>query len=74
MGTAGAGDAFTSTLSFMLASGADPVRSLRAAAINSAAVVTQPDTTDGLLDRQTLDARIVAHSADLPVQFRAWAE
>lgn len=73
-GTAGAGDAFTSTLSFMLASGADPVRALRAAAINSAAVVTQPDTTDGLLDRQMLEARIAAHSADLPVQFRAWAE
>jgi ribokinase len=74
MGTAGAGDAFTSTLSFMLASGADPVRSLRAAAINSAAVVAQPDTTHGLLDRQTLEARIAANSADLPVQFRAWAE
>ena len=73
-GTAGAGDAFTSTLSFMLASGADPVRSLRAAAINSAAVVAQPDTTHGLLDRQTLETRIAAHSADLPVQFRAWAE
>lgn len=74
MGTAGAGDAFTSTLSFMLASGAEPAQALKGAAINSAAVVTRPDTTHGLLDRETLDARIAAHGADLPVQFRAWAE
>jgi len=74
MGTAGAGDAFTSTLSLMLASGAEPAQALRGAAVNSAAVVTRPDTTHGLLDRAALDARIAEHSADLPVQFRAWAE
>jgi ribokinase len=74
MGTAGAGDAFTSTLSLMLASGAGPAEALRAAAINSAAVVTRSDTTDGLLDRDALDARIVTHEAELPVQFRPWED
>ena len=73
MGTAGAGDAFTATLSFLLASGAEPALALQGAAINSAAVVTSPDTTDGLLDRETLEARIAARAVDLPVQFRAWA-
>jgi ribokinase len=74
MGTAGAGDAFTSTLSLMLASGVGPAEALKAAAINSAAVVTRSDTTDGLLDRDALDAQIATHEADLPVQFRAWAD
>lgn len=73
MGTAGAGDAFTSTLSLMLASGAEPARALRAAAINSAAVVTRSDTTEGLLDREALEAQIAARAADLPVQFQPWA-
>jgi ribokinase len=74
MGTAWAGDAFTATLSLMLASGAEPAHALVGAAVNSAAVVTSPDTTHGLLDREALDARIAVHSADLPVQFRAWAD
>ena len=74
MGTAGAGDAFTATLSLMLASGAEPAHALMGAAVNSAAVVTSPDTTHGLLDRKALDARIAVHSSDLPVQFRAWAD
>jgi ribokinase len=74
MGTAGAGDAFTATLSFMLASGAEPAQALKAAAVNSASVVTRSDTTEGLLDRTALDSRVASHSADLPVQFRAWAD
>jgi ribokinase len=74
MGTAGAGDAFTSTLSLMLASGAEPAQALQAATVNSAAVVTRSDTTDGLLDRDALNARIAARGGDVPVQFRPWAQ
>ena len=74
MGTAGAGDAFTSTLSFMLAAGEAPDRALKCAAINSASVVTAPDTTHGLLDRKALEARIAADGAELPVQFHPWGD
>jgi ribokinase len=74
MGTAGAGDAFTASLSLMLASGAEPAQALKSAAINSAAVVAYADTTHGLLTRDALDARMAAHGAELQVQFRAWAE
>jgi ribokinase len=74
MGTAGAGDAFTSTLSLMLASGAGPADALRAAAINSASVVTHSDTTYGLLERGAIEARMATLKSDLPVQFRPWAE
>lgn len=73
MGTAGAGDAFTSTLALMLAEGADPAQALRAAAINSASVVTCADTTTGLLDRKALEAKLVAVKNDLPVRFWPWA-
>jgi ribokinase len=66
MGTAGAGDAFTSTLSLMLASGAEPARGAQGGAVNSAAVVTRSDTTDGLLDRDALDAQIAAHERRSP--------
>jgi sugar/nucleoside kinase (ribokinase family) len=74
MGTAGAGDAFTATLSLMLASGAEPAHALKSAAVNSASVVTHSDTTHGLLDRDAIEARIVALEPDLPVQFQAWVE
>jgi ribokinase len=72
MGTAGAGDAFTATLSLMLASGAEPAQALRAAAVNSASVVTYSDTTLGLLDRGAMEDRVGALGADLPVHFQPW--
>jgi len=56
-GTAGAGDAFVSTLAFFLASGFSPEPSLRLAAHNAASVVSHVNTTDGLLELDTLKAR-----------------
>ncbi|MGE0212435.1 MAG: carbohydrate kinase family protein [Parvibaculaceae bacterium] len=72
MGTAGAGDAFSSTLSFMLASGAEPQDALRAASINAASVVTHADTTEGLLDLETLKNRAAAAQKELPVGTWPW--
>lgn len=73
MGTAGAGDAFTSTLSLVLAAGAGPAQALRAASVNSASVVTCSDTTSGLLDRAGLDARVASMSEEVPVTTWPWA-
>ncbi len=72
MGTAGAGDAFSSTLAFMLASGAEPADALRAASINAASVVTHSDTTSGLLDSETLRARVDAARGNLTVRTWPW--
>lgn len=58
-GTAGAGDAFASTLAAALASQAPTEIAIRAAAINAAAVVGFVDTQTGLLDRKELDRRLV---------------
>ena len=60
-GTAGAGDAFCSTLTGALASGTLPARAMFRAALNSASVVSHIDTTTGLqsaeaLASQTADA------------------
>lgn len=71
-GTAGAGDAFSSTLAFMLASGAEPQDALRAASINAASVVTHADTTEGLLDLGTLKARASDARQELPVGAWPW--
>jgi sugar/nucleoside kinase (ribokinase family) len=57
-GTAGAGDAFASTLSAYLSEGKDPEQALRAAAVNSASVVQQVDTQSGLLSRRKLENRV----------------
>lgn len=48
-GTAGAGDAYAATLATFLAQGRGPEDSMRAAALNSAAVVGHIDTQSGLL-------------------------
>lgn len=48
-GTAGAGDAFASTLSAFIASGAPTDTALRAAALNAASVIGYTDTQTGLL-------------------------
>lgn len=59
-GSAGAGDAFCSTLASELARGEDAERALRAAAVNAASVVGAVNTTDGLLSHDALDAAIAA--------------
>ena len=71
-GTAGAGDAFTSTLSALLASGEKVEAALRAAAVNAAAVVAAVDTQSGLLNRDQLDEKVSAVAAQLPVTSWNW--
>ena len=71
-GTAGAGDAYTSTLCAMLAGGEDVEYALHAAAVNAAAVVSEVDTQSGLLDRAELDARITECKFQLPVKTWDW--
>lgn len=66
-GTAGAGDAFISTLSAFLASGRSPELALRAATINASAVVAEIDTQIGLMKRDALEQAIIDHAARLPV-------
>jgi ribokinase len=72
-GTAGAGDAFSSTLAFMTASGASAERALRAGVINAAAVVTRSDTTSGLLDSEQLLTELKRRQGELPVASWSWA-
>jgi ribokinase len=67
-GTAGAGDAFTSTFATFIAFGASPEQALRAATINAANVVSYIDTQTGLLRRQELEACIAERSGELPIQ------
>lgn len=64
-GTAGAGDAFVSTLGARLVQGLDPEDALADAALNAAAVVEQTDTLSGLLAASDLEARRRALSPDL---------
>lgn len=56
-GTAGAGDAFVSTLAWALRSKMGPVDAMLVAAHNASSVVSHVNTTDGLLDRETLMKR-----------------
>ena len=67
-GTAGAGDAFASTLSSLLAAGEPCEAAVRAAAINAASVVGQVDTQSGLLAKSEIDTRIEALEARLPLR------
>ncbi|MEM9725079.1 MAG: carbohydrate kinase family protein [Pseudomonadota bacterium] len=53
-GTAGAGDAYATTLACALAEGAAPETAMRRAALNAASVVGRVNTTDGLLSKQAL--------------------
>ena len=57
LGTAGAGDAHTSTLAAALAEGATPGEAMLQAAMNSAAVVGALDTTSGLMTTDAMAAR-----------------
>jgi sugar/nucleoside kinase (ribokinase family) len=65
-GTAGAGDAFTSTLVAALAEGVAPGEALAQASVNAAAVIGMVDTTAGLLHRDELERRAQAFLADNP--------
>ena len=60
-GTAGAGDAFTSTFATFIAFGSKPEQALRAATVNAASVVSYVDTQTGLLPRAEIEKRIAAH-------------
>ena len=66
-GTAGAGDAFISTLSVFLAELRPPDETLRAATINAASVVGAIDAQTGLLDRAALNSRVIDSAGDLVV-------
>jgi sugar/nucleoside kinase (ribokinase family) len=56
-GTAGAGDAYCSTLTAALSEGAPPAEAMLEAAVNATAVISVVDTTSGLLSREDLTAR-----------------
>ena len=62
-GTAGAGDAFCSTLTAALAEGLEPPQAMREASINAASVVSHVDTSTGLLTPNEVAER---NTADLP--------
>jgi ribokinase len=71
-GTAGAGDAFNSTFTAYVALGSPPEDALRAAAINSAAVVGHVDTQSGLLTRDEINSRLAREMDKLNV--RIWSQ
>lgn len=67
VGTAGAGDAFSSTLAAGLAQGQTPAQALRAATLNATAVVSRLDTQSGLLRADEM-AEALARHPELQVQ------
>jgi ribokinase len=67
-GTAGAGDAFTSTFATFIALGAKPEQAVQAATVNAASVVSYVDTQTGLLPRAEIEKRVAARAGDMPVQ------
>ncbi len=73
-GSAGAGDAFTSTFVALTALGKAVDIALPAAAINAASVVSFIDTQTGLLAQDTLMARVAAYKEQLAVRTFPWSE
>ncbi len=69
-GTAGAGDAFTSTFTTMIAKGASADDAVRTASINAASVLTHVDTQTGLLKAEDLAERLKADAKRM--QLRRW--
>jgi ribokinase len=67
-GTAGAGDAFTSTFAAFIAFGSKPDQALHAATVNAASVVSYIDTQTGLLPRAEVEKRMSARAREMPVQ------
>jgi ribokinase len=70
-GTAGAGDAFTSTFAAFIAQARAPEEALRAASLNAGSVVGYVDTQSGLLARDALEERLGKATEMLPL--RRWA-
>jgi len=68
VGTAGAGDAFSSTLAAGLADGLDAATALKRASLNAASVIGHIDTQTGLLTNEALDGRVAEHDGDLIVR------
>ncbi len=66
-GTAGAGDAFTSTFSAFIAMGRPVEDALRAATLNAAAVVAFVDTQSGLLHLDVLENHLTEAAPQLPL-------
>ena len=73
-GTAGAGDAFASTLTGFIAIEKTIEIAMQAASINAASVVGYIDTQTGLLESAALEAQLNAHAKELSVSFWSWAE
>ena len=73
-GTAGAGDAFASTLTGFIAIEKTIEMAMQAASINAASVVGYIDTQTGLLESAALEAQLNAHAKELAVSFWSWAE
>jgi ribokinase len=67
-GTAGAGDAFTSTFATFIALGGKPEHALQAATVNAASVVSHVDTQTGLLQRTEIEDRVAARVGEMAVQ------
>jgi ribokinase len=67
-GTAGAGDAFTSTFATFIALGNKPEQALHAATVNAASVVSYIDTQTGLLPRAEIEKRVSARAREMPIQ------
>ncbi len=73
-GTAGAGDAFISTISAQLAAGTPAEFCLRAATINASAIVGVVDTQSGLLSGKELGQRVEKNIDELPIVFWPWCD
>ena len=69
-GTAGAGDAFTSTAAAMIAQGEDVFDALRSATLNAASVVGFIDTQSGLLRVPDMAAALKSKGARIAI--RSW--
>jgi ribokinase len=67
-GTAGAGDAFSSTFAAYIAQSASSEEAVRAAAANAASVIIHIDTQTGLLRRKDLETRIAELAPTLRVR------
>lgn len=69
-GTAGAGDAFTSTYTVFKAQGLSVEQSLIAATLNAASVLRHVDTQSGLMKRAALDKAM--HETKAPISVQRW--
>lgn len=68
-GTAGAGDAYASTFSYLASRGLNIGDAMRGATLNAASVIGQVDTQGGLLGAEELNARVREHGPDV----KMWA-